>query len=294
MKFLIIQENGRHEKNRHFRESQCLKRALEREGHACTVWGLGHENYSTSFEKISEDCDVVLSLENYDTGWHPSVSSFSGTKIFWSIDSHMTLDLHLKHCQKSVYDLLLNSSEQYLEKFHGLVKYAAWFPNAYPSDLIAPNALVSRNVPVGFCGSSIPRRNAILDAIEKKVKIKRDTFVIGSDMVDALSSYQIAFNYNIADDINYRTFEATAAGAMLLTNYTPNLEKLFDIGKDIIVYDSIEDAIEKIAFYASHADLRESIAGSGSIRSHSQHSYDVRANQLISIIDELERHANLG
>lgn len=293
MKFLVIQENGRHEKNRNFRESQCLKRSLEKKGHACVVWGLGHENHSIPFEKISADCDIALSLENYDTGWHPNVSSFTGIKIFWSIDSHVSLDLHLKHCQKSQYDLLLNSSEQYLEKFQGLVKYAVWFPNAYPSDLIAPNANVARNVPIGFCGSSIPHRNVLLDAIEKKVKIKRDTFVIGNDMVDALSSYQIAFNYNIADDINYRTFEATAAGAMLLTNYTHNLEKLFEIGRDVIVYDSIEDAVEKIRFYSIHADLRESIARSGTIRSHSQHSYDVRANQLISIIDELKRHANL-
>lgn len=294
MKFLIIQENGRHEKNRHFRESQCLKRSLERDGHTCTVWGLGHENYTTPFEVISSECDVVLSLENYDTGWHPSINSFIGTKIFWSIDSHVSLELHMRHCQKSHYDLLLNSSEQYLEKFQGLVRHAAWFPNAYPADLIAPNIKVSRNVPVGFCGSSIPHRDAIINAIEKRVAIKRDTFAIGDDMVNALSSYQIAFNYNIADDINYRTFEATAAGAMLLTNHTPNLERLFKIGRDIVVYDSIDDAVEKILYYGNHINQRESIANSGSDRTRTHHSYDTRAKQLVSIINEVKSHATVS
>ena len=112
-------------------------------------------------------------------------------------------------------------------------------------------------------------------------------------MVNALSSYQIAFNYNIADDINYRTFEATAAGAMLLTNHTPNLERLFKIGRDIVVYDSIDDAVEKILYYGNHINQRESIANSGANRTRTHHSYDTRAKQLVSIIDEVKSHATV-
>ena len=287
MKFLIIQENGRHEKNRHFRESFCLKRSLERIGHECTVWGLGHSNFSIPFDEISKQCDVVLSLENYDTGWHPSITAFKGLKVFWSIDSHCSLDLHINHCKKSRYDLLLNSTESYIERFRGLVSHAAWFPNAYPSDLIAPRSDVHRGHCVGFCGSSIPHRDALLDTISKTHSIKRDIFVIGEDMVRALSSYKIAFNCNIADDINYRTFEATAAGAMLLTNYTPNLEKLFVIGREVAVYQSLDDILAAISHYSTNDDERQAVASAGMMRSSTSHSYDERAKQFVSIIQSI-------
>jgi hypothetical protein len=284
VRFLIIQENGRHEKNRNFRESFCLERALNRLGHACTVWGLGHDNFSIPFDIVSKECDVVLSLENYDTGWHPSVTDFRGLKVFWSIDSHCSLDLHLRHCQKSQYDLLLNSTESYIERYRGLVPKAVWFPNAYPADLIAPIDGVQRECAIGFCGSSMTQRDALIDLISKTHPIKRDIFVIGEDMVRALSSYKIAFNCNIADDINYRTFEATAAGAMLLTNYTPNLERLFDIGKEVIAYRSVDEALAFIHYYSNNDDQRNAIAQAGMNRSMANHSYDKRAEQLISII----------
>jgi spore maturation protein CgeB len=106
-------------------------------------------------------------------------------------------------------------------------------------------------------------------------------------MVKALSSYKIAFNYNIADDINYRTFEATAAGAMLLTNYTPNLEKLFEIGKEVVTYSSVNDLIDKISYYAMQDEERSTIASKGAARSRGDHSYDIRARQFISIINDL-------
>jgi spore maturation protein CgeB len=133
----------------------------------------------------------------------------------------------------------------------------------------------------------VSHRDALLDAISKTHPIKRDIFVIGEDMVRSLSSYKIAFNCNIADDINYRTFEATAAGAMLLTNYTPNLEKLFDIGKEIIAYRSLDEILSFINYYTNNDDERNTIARAGMNRTVACHSYNVRAEQLIEHLKRL-------
>ena len=101
MRFLIIQERGRHEKNREFREALCMKRALERAGYGCTVWGLNYDNFSIPFEEVSRGHDVLVSLENYDTGWHPNISKFNGLKVFWSIDSHCALAEHIAFSRKN-------------------------------------------------------------------------------------------------------------------------------------------------------------------------------------------------
>lgn len=286
MKILIIQERGRHEANREFREALCLKRGIERAGHESIVWGLNYDNFSIPFDEISKDCDAVLSLENYDTGWHPDISKFKGKKLFWSIDSHCAMANHQHHCMKHKFDILLMSNIHHADYFRGLVGTAAWFPNGYPSDLIKPDSSIVRDVDVGFCGSIIGNRDAWLTMLESKFKVKRDIFVIGNDMVKAMSSYKIAFNINIGDDINFRTFEATGSGALLLTNYTPNLEKLFKIGEEIIVYDSFEDLFKKIDLFLNSETERNRISNAGMKRSIADHSYDNRSARLIEILME--------
>ena len=284
MKILLIQERGRNEGNREFREALCLKRGIERAGHEAVVWGLNYNNFSVSFDEISKDCDALLSLENYDSGWHPDISKFKGKKLFWSIDSHCALQNHQMHCAKHKFDTILLSNIQHSHHFNGMVNSAVWFPNGYPSDLVKPDLTVTRSHDIGFCGSLIGNRESWLNLISDKFKLKKDIFVIGNDMVKAFSSYKIAFNINIADDINFRTFEATGSGAMLLTNYTPNLEKLFKIGEEIIIYDSPEDLLRKIEIYTLDDDLRNMIANNGKNRSINNHSYDSRSKNLLKLI----------
>ena len=174
MRILIIQEKGRHEKNREFREALCLKRGLLRLGHECTVWGLGYDNFAISFDEVSKGYDALLCLENYDTGWHPNVASFEGIKLFWSIDSHCALAEHIEFSRKNKFNVVLNSTKRYIEYFKEHVEYGVWFPNGYPADLIQPSKDVERIYDLGFCGSSIQKRNILLDIVEKKFPIKRD------------------------------------------------------------------------------------------------------------------------
>ena len=284
MKVLIIQERGRHDANREFREALCLKRGIERAGHEAVVWGLNYDNFSIPFDEVSRGCDALLSLENYDTGWHPEISGFKGKKLFWSIDSHCAMANHQQHCAKHKFDLLLMSNIHHAEHFGGLVGSIAWFPNGYPSDLIKPDPSVSRAFDVGFCGSLIGNRESWLRMLESRFKVKRDIFVIGQAMVNALSSYKISFNINIGDDVNFRTFEATGAGALLITNYTPNLENLFRIGEEVIIYESPDDLVDKIEFFIKNDDERLKISHAGFERSYNYHSYDKRAQMLIELM----------
>lgn len=284
MKILIIQEKGRHELNREFREALCLKRGIERAGHKAVVWGLNYDNFSIPFDEISRSCDALLSLENYDTGWHPDISKFKGKKLFWSIDSHCALQNHQRHCVRHKFDLLLLSNIQHIDHFRGLVGSAAWFPNGYPSDLIKPDQTIARDVDVGFCGSLIGNRDAWLTLLESKFRVKRDIFKLGNEMVKSLSSYKIAFNINIADDINFRTFESTGAGALLMTNYTPNIEKLFKLNEEIVIYENPTQLVEKIEYFLQHDDERVKISKAGLEKSRTHHSYDARSASILNLL----------
>ena len=281
MKIVIIQEAGRHEKNKNFRESLCLHRALSRiEEVESKVWGLNYPDFNISFSEIEKWADVIFVIENYTSDWLPinEISNSKKLKIFWSIDSHCVLEQHKQLCRLLNIDILLNSTESYLPNFDGLVKKSYWFPNSYPDDLVFSKD-IEKTIDVGFCGNDRPEIHYL-----DKFKIRKDLFVIGDDMVNAINSYKIHFNKNIADDINYRTFETTGCGTFLLTNYTPGLEKLFDIGKEIVVYNDLNDLDNKVKYYLENEEERKKIAKAGYERSKKDHTYFERAKMLIDII----------
>lgn len=288
MNILIIQEGGRNEKNKNFRESLVLSRSLNKiDGIQSKVWGLGHDNYQTeSFEDLSRWTDVFFILENYNSGWLPvdKIKESKKLKIFWSIDSHYALGQHMDQCKRLGTNILLNSTEYFIPNFESISDRCYWFPNCYPSDLIQP-IQIDKKIDLGFCGNVRPELE-MLDRIslEENISIRKDLFVLGDDMVKSINSYKIHFNKNISIDINYRTFETCGCRTLLLTNYTPNLEKLFKINEEVVVWENYNDLKYKVKSLLSDDSLRKSIEKRGYDRVLRDHTYDVRANQLVEII----------
>jgi hypothetical protein len=284
MNIVIIQESGRHEKNKIFRESLCLERGLNKiEGINAIVWGLNYPNFNQPFSEIEKWVDVIFIIENYTPEWLPSkeISESKKLKVFWSIDSHFILNQHINTCKILNTDILLNSTESYIPHFENISKKSFWFPNAYPDDLIKPLD-IEKNINIGFCGN-VNNRGQYINYLNK-YGIKQDIFVIGHDMVNAINSYKIHFNRNISNDINYRTFETTGCKTLLLTNYTPGLEKLFKIGEEIVVYENFNDLDDKINFYLKNESERKKIEIAGHNRSKNEHTYFERSKTLIEII----------
>jgi spore maturation protein CgeB len=285
MKIVIIQEAGRHEANKEFREALNLKRALDRiPGVETIVWGLNYPNYTTPFNEIEKWCDVIFLIENYTSGWIPDVIAYSNKlKIYWSIDSHCVLDQHVQMSKLFKINIHLNSTESYIPHFSFCDK-SYWFPNAYPDDLIYHMPEVAKSHDIGFCGNYLNRADHV--NFLSKYNIQKDIFVIGEAMVRSINSYKIHFNRNISNDINYRTFETTGCKTLLMTNHTPGLETLFKAGEEIIVYDSIQDLDEKVQYYLDNEAERNKIETAGWERAKKDHTYYERAKTLVNIINE--------
>jgi hypothetical protein len=284
MKIIIIQEKGRHIKNQNFREALNLSRALDRIGVENIVWGLNYENFTIPFYEISKGCDALILLENYEVnGWIPDLSGFKGLKLFWSIDSHCNFNQHLNTCKKHKIDLVLNAVYGHENLFKQKCEY---FPNAYPEDLIKPIEGVEKINDVGFCGNWLNRVQWVNTIERNGFQVKKDIFVIGEDMVNAINSYKIHFNRNLSVDINFRTFETMGCKTLLLTNYTPGLETLFNIGENIMVYDNEFDLIDKIKYFLSNTEHRKIFEQKSYEHVLKNHTYDVRAKNLIDIINK--------
>ena len=81
-----------------------------------------------------------------------------------------------------------------------------------------------------------------------------------------------------------RTFEVPACGTMLLTHNSCGVGRYYKIGREIDVYDSITNLMEKIRHYLNHDELRERIAQAGYHRTIRDHTYAARFANLFSHI----------
>lgn len=280
MKILIIQADGKHEANRLFREASCLRRSFQRIGVSAECWGPGYPLFNESFERVSKDADVLLVTENYERGgWIPNLAGYGMLKMFWSIDAHVVLKRHVEFCDRNGINVLLSSTERYMRNFHIEKKY--WFPNCYPSDLFDMVSGVEKKKDVGFCGN-INNRGGWLELLG----IKPDVMILGEAMIRKIAGYRIHWNRGIRDDINYRVFETLGAGTFLLTNRVPGLDRLFVDGRHLVSYVNGSDCIDKMAYYIKNENEREKIAAAGRLFAKRNHTYDVRARQLVDIVKE--------
>lgn len=279
MNVLIIQENGRHDANRNFRECFCTMRAFEYYGYKADVWGLGHTSYNQTPDW--ESYDLIINLENYDEiGWVPNLAKVQTKKLLWSIDAHVKgVNSYLKTAQEGNYDLILQATPEFVGKG------SIWFPNCYDDTLIKP-LNIEKNYDVGFCGN-INNRGGLINTIKNNFNFKLDEFVIGDAMVEAINNYKVHFNANISIDINYRNFETIGCGTCLLTSYNKHYEDLgFVDGKNCLIYTTVEEMIEKTNNVLQNKNYRNAIEQNGFLLSRS-HTYKSRISQIINMLENI-------
>lgn len=111
----------------------------------------------------------------------------------------------------------------------------------------------------------------------------------GIDMFNLFISSKIVLNMHIgvAGDYagNMRLFEVTGSGSCLLTDNKKNMPDLFDINKEVVVYDSPEDCISKVRWLLDNEDQRKRIAGLGQKKTLESHTVQDRCKSIIAIIN---------
>lgn len=279
MKILIIQENGRHEVSKHLRECNSMQRAFLFHNEQCDVWGLGHDNYNIipNFNSY----DVIINLENYDTGWMPNLDHVKKPlKFLWSIDCHVRgYNYYRDVFEKGNYNYILQATKEYCDKD------SLWFPNCYDDDFIIPKTNIKKIHHVGFCGNFVNRK-PYFDFIQLKMPLKLDIDVRGEYMVNAINSYKIHFNKNISNDINYRSFETMGCGTVLLTDYNQAYEELgFKNNENCFFYKSIVEAIDILNDLKFQEETIQQIAREGYNMVKKKHTFKKRAESLLKFIN---------
>lgn len=87
----------------------------------------------------------------------------------------------------------------------------------------------------------------------------------------------------IQTGIPLRAFDIMGAGGFLLSNRQEELLELFQDEEEVVVYEGVEDAVDKIAFYLQHEDIRRKIAENGKVKTLSEHSLQGRMKEMFRV-----------
>ena len=81
-----------------------------------------------------------------------------------------------------------------------------------------------------------------------------------------------------------RIWDILACGGFLITNYQTEIPEYFEIGKDLEIYASQEELIDKCNYYLKHDTERKKIALTGHEKVKSHHTLEKRLDEMITLI----------
>lgn len=87
----------------------------------------------------------------------------------------------------------------------------------------------------------------------------------------------------IQSGASLRIFDILGCGGFLISNYQSELPELFEVGKDLILFESKTDLLEKITFYLKNEESRQEIARSGYQKVKKEFSYRRRLELMLHI-----------
>jgi spore maturation protein CgeB len=120
---------------------------------------------------------------------------------------------------------------------------------------------------------------------EAYTRIKASTRLTQEEMIAVFQSSRINLNLSSASSsdgaqIKGRNFEIPACGGFQLSGRAPRLEEFFEPDKEIVLYGSRDELVEKVQYYLAHETEREAIASAGCARVLRDHTYEQRFREL--------------
>lgn len=220
-----------------------------------------------------------------------------GKTIYVASDTHLGKEYRFKTAEK--FDYVFFNQKAAVDEYNLThEKKAQWLPHA-AEPTAYPKIEILKKWDVGFVGhiQETPNYNGFtrVDALDRLFK-EFPNFYYGSrnsafpdknlfeDAAKKFSQSKIVFNISIKDDINMRVFETLSTGSFLLTNWLPTLGELFEDGKHLVTYKTLDEMIEKAHFYLEHDDEREAIAKAGHALFSEKHTYRHRIETILNCV----------
>lgn len=212
-------------------------------------------------------------------------------RVYWAIDIHVN-HFWQRH-YGALFDLVLVAQKDWVPLFTSAGIPARWLPYAVDDGIFHDQHLarVHDVVFVGTVDGERPKRAAALELLGRHCPLttfgtRPEERLSWIEMGRVLSSAKIALNESILGEVTFRTFEAMACGAMLLTERIGNgLDELFTPGVHLDTYEPTT-LIEKVQHYLAAPDERARIASAGQALVRARHTMLARMTELTALLEQ--------
>ena len=180
--------------------------------------------------------------------------------------------------------------KQYVDKYKKIgydnILYAAWCAN---SELYSNLDCVKKNIAC-FSGGKHGDRIAYLHMLEEaKFPVHTPSDSSFESMIAGYSSSLMGLNFSknsngTGTQMKARMFEVPATGALLITEYTEDLENCFDIGEEILTFTKETELLDILEELNKDVNVALDMAKKGHARFMKDHDSKVRLGTLLETI----------
>jgi hypothetical protein len=213
------------------------------------------------------------------------------------------------------YDLILSALPSIVEKAHSWGLQSQWVPLGFDEKWKNTSTASSRPIDAIFVGSFSRLQKSTAPLLAEAAKLIPGLHIYGTapqdvlqewgleqfhkgpawgkDMFALLGQSKLVLNRHgeVAGPyaVNMRMFESTGSGALLVTENKTNLSDLFEPGKEVLAYDTPQQAAQLARDVLDDPVRLDSIALAGQTRTLETHTYTVRASQVTEIFENYLR-----
>jgi spore maturation protein CgeB len=194
------------------------------------------------------------------------------------------------------FDLCWTSTEDALKKYCVEGALPIYLPEGANPEIHKPYDL-EKTVDVSFVGQCYGNRPEIIQSL-KDHGIHAEAFGYGwpngplpmKDMICMYSKSKINLGFGgVAGHqdtycLKGRDFEIPMSRGLYLTEHSPEIERVFEIGKEILTYRTFDELVKKIQYLLDHPDEAEVIRKAGHRRAISEHTWEMRFEKIFMLM----------
>ncbi|MGJ9383955.1 CgeB family protein [Salipaludibacillus sp. CF4.18] len=196
-----------------------------------------------------------------------------------------------------IVDLVLVTTPECVEWYLKENIPAIYFPLASDEEVYFPAKNIKKKYDVGFIGRNYGVRKELVSFLEENglnIKAygpgwengvldvsKNNEFYNSCKIV--LGTANIGYSSKLMNP-KLRDFEVPLSGTFYITNYTKELNNLFEEDKEIVFYNNKEELIRKLRYYLQNDMIREEIAAKGYDKAVKEHRYKIRLRKTFEQI----------
>lgn len=186
---------------------------------------------------------------------------------------------------------------EYVRKYKDIGYHNIFVGGWHINDSYYPKKSLQKKYDVSFIGqlNNKQRIESINYLRQQGINVENFHGLSHEEMIRVLSQSKIGINFSknyngspVKTQMKLRPFEIAAAkDTLVLSENHSGLEYFFDIDREIVTFNTKEEAAKKIKILLNNDKMREKIASNGNKRFKKEHSSKKRMQEIIERLEEI-------